>query len=221
MRIVQIVTCVKILYLEKKFSLGCVTVRFYRWENIVCWRLHYFWKVLFSLRICIHLINKLHCNFAFSVETFGTVKNCVTWKLRYCEKLRYLETALLWKTALLENCVTLKNCVTWKLCYFEKLRYLKTVFFEKLRYLKTVLFWKLRYLKTVFFEKLRYSVKKRCCLIIISLKLRWLGDNCFYFRIVYNENWTILRESFALGCVTLKIALGCVTIKYCVRVRYF
>ena len=152
----------------------------------------YFWLIVFYLKTA------LHFKFVFSGET-----------------------ALLWKTALLENCVTLKNCVTWKLCYFEKLRYLKTVFFEKLRYLKTVLFWKLRYLKTVFFEKLRYSVKKRCCLIIISLKLRWLGDNCFYFRIVYNENWTILRESFALGCVTLKIALGCVTIKYCVGVRYF
>ena len=141
----------------------------------------YFWLIVFYLKTA------LHFKFVFSGET-----------------------ALLWKTALLENCVTLKNRVTWKLCYFEKLRYLKTV-----------LFWKLRYLKTVFFEKLRYSVKKRCCLIIISLKLRWLGDNCFYFRIVYNENWTILRESFALGCVTLKIALGCVTIKYCVRVRYF
>ena len=111
LRIVQIVTCVKILYLEF-FALGCVTVRFYYWENIVHWRLRYFWKFLFSLRSCIHLINKLHCNFAFSVETFGTVKNCVTWKLRYCEKLRYLETALLWKTALLGNCVALKNCVT-------------------------------------------------------------------------------------------------------------
>ena len=146
MSIVQIVTCVKILYLEFFFSLGCVTVGFYYWENIVHWRLRYFWKVLFSLRICIHLINKLHCNFAFSVETFGTVKtallencvtvktallgncvalkncvtvkNCVTWKLCCFEKLRYLKTVLRWKTTLLENCVTLKNCVTWKLSWW-------------------------------------------------------------------------------------------------------
>ena len=138
MSIVQIVTCVKILYLEFFFSLGCVTVGFYYWENIVHWGLRYFWKVLFSLRICIHLINKLHCNFAFFVETVGTVRNCVSWK-----------TALLWKIALLENCVTLKNCValkncvTWKTVLFWKTALLeKLCCFENCITWKTVLLWK-------------------------------------------------------------------------------
>ena len=112
----------KILY----FEIFCVGVRYCKvllLENLFTEDYVIFEKILLSLKNCIHLVNKLHCNFAFSVETFGTVKtvflencvtvkNCVTWKLRYFEKLRYLKTVLLWKTVLLENCVTLNNCVT-------------------------------------------------------------------------------------------------------------
>ena len=129
MRTVQIVTCVIILYLEI-FALGCVTARFCIIEKTtVHWRLRYFDSFVSyeKLFIC---NNWVVCNFAFSVETLVTVKNCVTWKLRYCEKLRYLETALLEKLCFCKLCC-FKNCVTRKLCCFEKLRYLKTVFLWK------------------------------------------------------------------------------------------
>ena len=78
----------KICYWEILYTEYCVTL-----------------KVLLILRICIHLVNKLHCNLAFSVETFGTMKECVSWKLRYYEKQRYLETAFFF-VFFLNNCVT-------------------------------------------------------------------------------------------------------------------
>ena len=115
----------------KNFVIGnfCVGVRYFKilhyWENYFTLKIALFLKVfLFPLRNCLFLKTALHCNFTFSVET-----------------------VVLWKTALLENCVTLKNCVTWKLCCFEKLRYLKTVLLWKLRYLKIVLLWKIALLE--------------------------------------------------------------------------
>ena len=144
-------------------------------RNIVHWRLRYFWKFLLSLRNCIYLVNKLNCNFAFSVETFGTMKNCVF----FCFFLFFLKTVLSWKTALLGN------CVTWKLCCSETVLLEKLRYFVKLRYLKTVLLWKTVLLlkncvtwKTALLWKLCYLINCVALKNCVTLgKLRYL-KNC-------------------------------------------
>ena len=177
------------------------------------------WKFLLILRICIHLVNKLHCNLAFSVEML-----------------------VLWKTVFLGNCVTMKNSVTWKLRYFEKLRYLKTVllwktvlleklrYFEKLRYLKTVLLW-----KTVLLEKLRWgALLVKYCVGVRYFKILLYCKNVALFEKWFSLKTALLRKlCYAEKLWFWRIALlwklwlkkvlrwGALLVKYCVGVRYF
>ena len=140
------------------------------WENYFTLKIALFLKVfLFPLSNCLFLKTALHC---------VTLKNCVTWKLYYFEKLRYLKTVLLWKAALLENCVT-----------FEK-------FCVGVRY-----FWRL-----LIDNYLRYLVKKRCCLIIIFLKLRLLK--------------TDLVITVSIFETVLQWKLNYFKRKFCIEVRY-
>ena len=152
-----------------------------------------------------------------------TLKNCVAFE----------------NCVLLKNCVTLTNCVTGKLllllleyCHFCKAVLLWN--FVKLKVLRwgALLFWKLL-LDKIFVTNLAK--------IVLFTKLRWLknhfvttGSRRKLFTI---ENWIIVREIFALGCVTFKIlhlgallltflllwtfALGCVTVKYCFTENIF
>ena len=142
-----------------------------------------------------------------------TLKNCVTFE----------------NCVLLKNCVTLTNCVTGKLllllleyCHSCKAALLWNFVKLKVLRLGALLFWKL------LLDKISCT---KLAKIVLFTKLRWLKNHFVTTgsrrRLFTIENWIIVREIFALGCVTVKILhWGALLLKFlllwifCVGVRY-
>ena len=128
---------------------------------MLVWKLRYFFE-----------------SFVTFEKLFYTEKLRCIWKLRFSG-----ETVLLWKTALLENCVTW-NCVTiWETALLEKLCYLKLRY-----YLRNFVTWKTVLLENCVTLKICVTVVKlRCFENYVTLKiLRW--GALLFWKVTYLKN---------------------------------